>query len=734
MIIENVKTYTELFENNFKCTCGKKHYSKIDDIIIKKDAIAYLPELMVKYEAKKIFLVADNNTYVAAGEISERILIKNRIDVKKCIFEQKEHLSADEKAIGRLLFEIDGNVDLIIVVGSGTLCDIGKVLSNRLKIPFVMIVTAPSVDGFASTVAALVIDKMKTTIEAAAPKAIIADINILKNAPMPMILAGVGDILGKYTSLCDWQLGRIINDEYYCEAIAGFVRELIKKCIKSTAGIKNREDEAIQNIIEGLVLSGIAMGYAGNSRPASGSEHHIAHFWEMMSLLEEKEVALHGERVGVAEIAVLKLYEMLLDKKLDFEKIKSRISSNKQTERIEYIRKIFRITAPTIIAQDKKMQINAPDKILKRVETARNRWEEIIDTVRKSVPSANKVKEILKTLGAPISPGQIEIDEETFFNSIMLAKEIRPRYSILQFLSDLGLLQEFAFKLKEYFFIKEESSDKEITDKTKNILKDIRCFILDMDGTFYLENKLFDGSLEFIQTLGKHSKEYYFFTNNSSINADVCRKKLEKMGCRMTKEKILTSNQVIIQYINKKMLGKRIYLLGTKYLEADFKEAEIEFTDNDPDVVIVGFDTTLTYEKVANACEFIRKGVPFLAVNQDLNCPIGNGFLPDCGSMCAMITASTGVEPIYFGKPTKHTLNYILKKTGFKEREIAFIGDRLYTDVAMGEGTEAITILVLSGETKKEDLSKSNFNPTLIFNSLKDLGDMLKKIYGTVNN
>jgi len=445
--IENVKTYTDLFENNFNCTCGKKHSSKIDDIIIKKDAIVCLPELMVKYKAKKIFLVADNNTYEAAGEISEKILIENSIDVKKYIFKQKNHLLADEKAIGRLLFEIDSNVDLIIVVGSGTLCDIGKVLSSRLKIPFVMIVTAPSADGFASTVSALVIDKMKTTIEATAPKAIIADINILKSAPMPMILAGVGDILGKYTSLCDWQLGRIINDEYYCEAIAGFVKGLIEKCVECAAGIKNREDESIQNIIEGLVLSGIAIGYVGNSRPASGSEHHIAHFWEMMSLLKEKEGALHGERVGVAEIAVLKLYEMLLDKKLDFEKIKSEISSNKQAGRIEIIRKIFKIIAPAIIEQDKTMQINEPYKILKRVETARDKWEEITDTVRNSVPSASKVKEILKTLGAPISPVQIGIDEETFFNSIMLAKEIRPRYSILQLLYDLGLLQEFAVKL-----------------------------------------------------------------------------------------------------------------------------------------------------------------------------------------------------------------------------------------------------------------------------------------------
>ena len=462
---KNVKTYTGLFEKNFKCTCGKKHCSTIDDIIIKKDAIAYLPELMIKYKAKKIFLAADNNTFAAAGEITERILSENRIDVKKYIFEQKNHLLADEKAIGRLLFEIEGDIDLIIVAGSGTLCDIGKVLSYRLKIPFVMIITAPSADGFASTVSALTINKMKTTIETTAPKAIIADINILKNAPMPMILAGVGDILGKYTSLCDWNLGRIINDEYYCEAIAGFVRELINNCIKSAAGIKNREDGSIQNIIEGLILSGIAMGYVGNSRPASGSEHHIAHFWEMMSLLEDKEAALHGGRVGVAEIAMLELYEMLMDKKLDFEKIKNKVSSNKRTGQIEYIRKIFKITASVIIEQDKKMLISTPDKILKRVETAEKKWEEIIDVIRKSIPPVNKVKKILKTLGAPIIPQGIEIDEETFFNSIMLAKEIRPRYSILQLLSDLGLLKEFAIELKEYFFLEKENSEKAIKDK-----------------------------------------------------------------------------------------------------------------------------------------------------------------------------------------------------------------------------------------------------------------------------
>lgn len=266
-------------------------------------------------------------------------------------------------------------------------------------------------------------------------------------------------------------------------------------------------------------------------------------------------------------------------------------------------------------------------------------------------------------------------------------------------------------------------------EKERNILKDVKCFILDMDGTFYLGDKLFDGSLDFIWLLEKYGKEFYFYTNNSSKNAVFYQNKLKRMGCNLERDKIIVSNDVIIEHLKNCQPGKKIFLLGTEYLVSDFINAGIEVVEANADIVVVGFDTSLRYERVAKACDFIRQGKPFLAVHPDYNCPTETGFIPDCGSICAMITASTGITPTFFGKPAKPTLQYILNKTGFREKEIAFIGDRLYTDIAIGEGNEAVTLLVLSGETKEKDLAQSKYKPTLIFNSLKEIKNTLHEVY-----
>jgi glycerol-1-phosphate dehydrogenase [NAD(P)+] len=268
-----------------------------------------------------------------------------------------------------------------------------------------------------------------------------------------------------------------------------------------------------------------------------------------------------------------------------------------------------------------------------------------------------------------------------------------------------------------------------ISDQSKNILKDVKCFILDMDGTFYLGNRLIAGSLDFIELLKKCSKGFYFYTNNSSKNAGFYQNKLRGMGCDLERDKIIVSNDVIIEHLKKCLPDKKIFLLGTEYLLSDFVNAGIEVVEDNADVVVVGFDTSLRYERVAKACDFIRHGKQFMAIHQDLNCPTEDGFIPDCGSICAMITASTGITPTFFGKPTKHTLQYILNKTGYKENEIVFIGDRLYTDIAIGDGNEAFTMLVLTGETKEDDLAQSKYKPTLVFSSLLEIKNTLQEIY-----
>ncbi len=252
-----------------------------------------------------------------------------------------------------------------------------------------------------------------------------------------------------------------------------------------------------------------------------------------------------------------------------------------------------------------------------------------------------------------------------------------------------------------------------------------KLFVLDMDGTFYLGDRLIPGSLEFLEKLRQKGKDFLFFTNNSSRTRQFYKKKLASMGCFVDEDSIVTSGDVTIRYLKENHSGARVYLVGTDLLEQSFMESGVKLTKNDPDIVVIGFDTTLTYEKIERACTFIRNGAIFIATHLDLNCPTEDGFIPDCGSMCAMIEASTGVKPRYLGKPFRDTVDMIQLITGRSNDEIAFVGDRLYTDIAVGVNNGITGILVLTGETMMDDVEKSSVKPDYIFESLYNLGQVL---------
>lgn len=262
-------------------------------------------------------------------------------------------------------------------------------------------------------------------------------------------------------------------------------------------------------------------------------------------------------------------------------------------------------------------------------------------------------------------------------------------------------------------------------ESAKHKLNNKKYFILDMDGTFYLGNKLLEGSLDFIQHLKDTGRDFLFFTNNSSKNSKVYVDKLASMGCYVGEDKVVTSGMVTVDYLKKHYENPRVYLLGTPMLEEDFSKRGINLVQEEPDVVVVGFDTTITYEKLTIACDFIREGKPFIATHPDLNCPIENGFIPDCGAICAFITASTGVQPKYLGKPYRETLHYIIDYLKCKSEEIIFIGDRLYTDIAIGYNHGVTSLLVLTGETKLEDLEGASVKPDIIVERLADLIQLL---------
>lgn len=262
-------------------------------------------------------------------------------------------------------------------------------------------------------------------------------------------------------------------------------------------------------------------------------------------------------------------------------------------------------------------------------------------------------------------------------------------------------------------------------DNRKELLKDIQLFVLDMDGTFYLGEQILDGALDFLEVVKNSGKQYIFLTNNSSKSSELYIQKLAKMNCNIFPKQIVTSGDVMIHVLKQEYPDQGVYLLGTESLQESFCKEGILLTNQSPSVVVVGFDTTLTYEKLEKACTFIRNGVPFLATHLDINCPTETGYIPDCGAICAAITLSTGVEPRYVGKPYIETLNYVLEKTNIPKEQIAFVGDRIYTDVATGVENGSNGFLVLTGEAQLEDVEHSCVKPTLIFESLKEMGRLM---------
>ncbi len=249
----------------------------------------------------------------------------------------------------------------------------------------------------------------------------------------------------------------------------------------------------------------------------------------------------------------------------------------------------------------------------------------------------------------------------------------------------------------------------------------IKYFIIDMDGTFYLGDNMIEGADEFINKAKEEGKDFCFFTNNSSNSVELCRNRLAKIGFPVPEDKVVLSSDVAVDFIKRNYGGKKVYLLGNKNLYDCFIKGGIPLSDDDPDIVVLGFDTDLTYERILKACNFIAEGKVYIATHPDVNCPTKDGFMPDTGAMMAMIEASTGKKPVIVGKPMIHTVNYISKLLGCEKEELMFIGDRLETDIRIGFDNGIPTALVFSGVTDEKMLSESEIRPTVTAKDLREL-------------
>jgi HAD superfamily hydrolase (TIGR01457 family) len=261
-------------------------------------------------------------------------------------------------------------------------------------------------------------------------------------------------------------------------------------------------------------------------------------------------------------------------------------------------------------------------------------------------------------------------------------------------------------------------------------LKNKKFFLLDMDGTIYLDNDLFDGTLDFLDTVKKNGGKYLFVTNNSSRGVDAYVEKLKRLGIPATEDDFLTSTDATILYLNSKFKGKKFYSFGTRSFTEQLASGGVNVTtelEDDIFGLVISNDTELTFKKLEDACVLLGRGVEYIATNPDWVCPTSYGYVPDCGSFADIIRRATGRMPMFIGKPKPEMLLLAMGKYGYDKSESVMIGDRVYTDIAAGYNAGIDTVFVLSGEGTVEDANSSDTKPTYIIENIRE-------IYNRINN
>ena len=373
-------------QTEFDCSCGRHHNFSVHEMSIRKGAIQDLPQMAEPFRDGKILVVFDSNTYQAAGRQAVELLKENGFNVKELLFDTGDDiLIPDEKTLGRILEEQDLDTSLMVAVGSGAINDSVKFVTSRTGLPYIVVATAPSMDGYLSDGAPIFSQGHKISPVAHLTYGLIGDTDILETAPDDLIRAGFGDMVGKITAIADWDLAVKANGDYRCDTCVELTNRAMKITFDSCDKLSARDSEALGDLLEGLTLTGVAMALVGISRPASGAEHMLSHFWEMDSVERGVNPNHHGIQVGVATPVIARFYEELEDL--------------------------------------------------------------LPEGVKELCPPHEEIEALLKRGGAPYRPQQINISRELFHESLLKGYKVRPRYSVLQFAKDQGVLETIADKI-----------------------------------------------------------------------------------------------------------------------------------------------------------------------------------------------------------------------------------------------------------------------------------------------
>ncbi|MBO4885313.1 MAG: sn-glycerol-1-phosphate dehydrogenase [Clostridia bacterium] len=404
------------------CSCGHTHFCPIEEAVVCQGALERLPSLTVNYQA--IFMVADDNTWAVCGDRATAFM-HGRVQ-GRLIFQRRGRLVPDERAVEELESALGRETDLIIGIGSGVINDICKYVSWKRGIAYGIVATAPSMDGYASSGAAMIVSGMKVTYTTHPPRFILADTDVVKNAPMDMIRAGYGDIIGKYSSLNDWKLSHLVTGEYFCQEIYDLVMEATNHTRDLAERIVARDGEAIGYLTKALILIGITLSLLGSTRPGSGSEHHLSHFFEIVGLLRDEPYFSHGTDVAYSTVVTADIRERI-------NTMATPAFHRELAEtRLANLRRIYGRIADEII--DLQTSSGSYERDLSPVY--REKWPQI-QKLLDECPSADECRTMLTRAGYRLDDFVEMYGSQKIHDAMYYGKDLKNRYSVLWLYYDL---------------------------------------------------------------------------------------------------------------------------------------------------------------------------------------------------------------------------------------------------------------------------------------------------------
>ena len=443
----------ETFSNIQICSCGKQHEIPVKAIDIGEGALDRMAEVLSDLIIiKEVLIVADKNTWKAAGSRAEDVLARGGFGVSSLILEGESHLRPDEEVVDKVLSFVGEKQGVLLAVGSGTVNDLVRYAAHIHDRQYISVATAPSMDGYASVISALTVNGVKKTFYGNYPLAIIADTEIISKAPRRMVMAGFGDMLAKIVSIADWRLGVALMDEQWCSVAASMSIEAREKVLQNTVSISKSDKKGIHALTEALINSGMAIIMAGQTRPASGAEHHFAHYLEMKLAMEGRPEILHGIKVGLGTLCSIAFYNALSN--FDPDSIDPVSLSEKLADDDDWkqnMRRVFRAITDEVMAET-GLQYRDRQALKGRLDKIKDIWNSEIKPIIDDVPGLESILNLIKSAGYDYSPESLGLTIEEMDTALTFAMEVRPRYTIFRLMDDIGLLKKHTRQILSKMF------------------------------------------------------------------------------------------------------------------------------------------------------------------------------------------------------------------------------------------------------------------------------------------